>query len=312
VTRTMTLFGCLLLSTIALFSCSDADRSVSREQRLKVVTTLFPLYDFARNVGREKADVVLLLPPGVEPHSFDPKPKDIITVNKADLFVYTGNFMEPWAADLIRGIRGRELVVVDSSVGATLLKETDEEGQEGGKSAGGIDPHIWLDLGNTQVMVDNILNGFIKTDPDNTTFYEKNAAEYKARLRRLDQGFREGLANCEAGLFVHGGHYAFSYLARRYHLTYVSAYGFSPNAEPSPRHLADMIETIRKNRVRHIFYEELIRPRVAEMIAKETGSKLLPLNGGHNVAKDQIKQGVTFISILEKDLQSLKEGLQCR
>jgi zinc transport system substrate-binding protein len=318
--RRACLFVCLLFAAVALVSCGDVDRSADRGGRLKVVTTLFPLYDFARNVGGEKAEVLLLLPPGVEAHSFDPKPRDILTVNGADLFVYTGSFMEPWAADLIKGVKSRKLVVVDSSTGITLLREADEEGVEGQRHAGSngvhehgpIDPHIWLDLGDAQIMVENILKGFVGRDPANRAFYEKNAAEYKTRLQKLDRDFRDGLSSCEKRVFVHGGHYAFSYLARRYNLTYVSVYGFSPNSEPSAHHLADIIDTMKKNQVRCIFYEELIRPRVAETIAEETGAKLLPLNGGHNVTKDQLKKGVSFISILEKDLQSFREGLQCR
>lgn len=320
------LWGCLLcLIAVVLFSCRDSGRSsTSGEGRLKVVTTLFPLYDFARNVGGAKADVVLLLPPGVEPHSFDPKPRDIVTVSESDLFVYTGGFMEPWAEDLIKGVRNRRLVVVDSSRGVSLLKETHEKEADAhekndGKQArgsdhdhGSIDPHIWLDLGNAQVMVDNILGGFLEKDPANKAFYEKNAAEYKARLQQLDQNFKKGLARCTTRTFVHGGHYALSYLARRYDLTYVSVYGFSPNSEPSAHHLADIVDAMKKNGSHYIYYEELIRPRVAETIAEETGAKLLPLNGGHNVTKDELTRGVTFISILEKDLQSFREGLQCR
>ena len=284
-----------------------------------MVTTLFPLYDFCKNVGGEKARVTLLLPPGIEPHSFDPKPRDILRINEADLFVFTGSFMEPWATDLIKGIQGKRIVVVDSSKGVALLKEvpvedTEEEGQHHshGSNQEPIDPHIWLDPGNAQRMVDNILAGFVQRDPGNKGFYQANAVAYKAQLRQLDEEFRTGLSNCETRLFVHGGHYAFNYLARRYNLTYVSVYGFSPNAEPSPRHLADIIRTMKQHRTGNIFYEELIQPRVAGMIAGETGAKLLPLNGGHNVTKEELNRGVSFISLLEQDLKNLRTGLQCR
>jgi zinc transport system substrate-binding protein len=228
--------------------------------------------------------------------------------------------MEPWASDLLKGIGSAKLVVVDSSRGVGLLSEREGHApavSEGSDAAhpldhGPTDPHIWLDLGNAQQMVDNILKGFIQKDPQNKEFYERNAATYKGALDELDRRFRSGLSKCESKLFVHGGHYAFSYLARRYVLTYVSAYGLSPNSEPSPQRMAEIIETIRQNDVHYIFYEELIRPRVAETIASETNARLLPLNGGHNVTKDELKRGVSFISILEKDLDSFKEGLQCR
>jgi zinc transport system substrate-binding protein len=315
------IFSCfILLVFLALASCHRNSESSGERGRLKVVTTLFPLYDFSRNVGGEKAEVTLLLPPGIEPHSFDPKPRDILTINEADLFVFTGSFMEPWAASLIKSIHGKKLVVVDASKGVTLLPEIPAEEPEGDEQGrhdssnhpGSIDPHIWLGLDNAQKMVDNILAGYVQKDPQNTRFYEKNAAAYKARLQELDQGFKNGLSGCETRLFVHGGHYAFNYLARRYNLTYVSVYGFSPNAEPSPRHLADIIRTMRQHKTKYVFYEELIQPRVAEMIAKEIGAKLLPLNGGHNVTREELTKGATFISLLEQDLLSLKAGLQCQ
>jgi zinc transport system substrate-binding protein len=269
-----------------------------------------------------KGDVDLLLPPGVEPHSFDPKPGDVMKIHKADIFVYTGDFMEPWAAAIIKGALRRDLVVVDSSRGTRLRQESENQGPPGrgqdtairrdGAASESVDPHIWLDLGNAQVMVENILAGFIKKDPGNRSFYEKNAAAYKAKLRELDEKFRRGLASCETRLFVHGGHYAFNYLARRYNLSYVSVYGFSPDAEPSPGHLADIVQEIRRHNIRYVFYEELLQPRMAETIAQETGARLLPLNGGHNVTKEELQKGVTFISLLEHDLDNLRVGLQCR
>jgi zinc transport system substrate-binding protein len=304
---------------LALCGCNKNGEHSHRNGRISVVTTLFPLYDFARQIGGERADVTLLLPPGVEPHNFDPRPRDILAINKADLFVYTGNFMEPWAAGLIKGIK-KSVLVIDSSAGVTLLKEvevSDEPGDHAGATGKAshdepIDPHIWLDFGNAQKIVDNILAGFVEKDSEHRAFYEKNAADYKAKLRALDQQFADGLKICRTRLFVHGGHYAFNYLARRYGLTYISVYGFSPNAEPSPRHLANIVQTMRQNHVSTIFYEELIQPRVAETIARETGARLLPLSGSHNVTKNEFDHGVTFISILKQDLFDLRKGLQCQ
>ncbi len=304
---------CLLsLIALALFSCEGAKESPVRERRLRVVTTLFPLYDFARAVGGQKAEVELLLPPGVEPHGFEPRPKDILRINEAAIFVYTGNFMEPWAETIIKGIDTQKVLVVDASRGVTTTPVPKPDEHRHGDREERIDPHIWLDLGNAQKMVDNILQGFVEKDPHNREFYQTNAGAYSTRLRELDEKFRKGLAQCKTRLFVHGGHYAFHYLARRYDLTYVSVYGFSPNAEPSPRHLAGIVRTLRQHKIKHIFYEELLQPRVAETVARETGAKLLPLNGGHNVSREEMERGVTFISVLDQDLKNLREGLECR
>ncbi len=313
---------CVVFPAALVFSgCSPSRDHARQEAKLHVVTSLFPLYDFARAVGGEKARVVLLLPPGVEPHSFEPTPRDIIEVNEADIFVYTGGSMEPWAASVIKGVDRRKLVVIDSSRGVTARQRQEgapsEDEHSAHQEAEGnrgevMDPHIWLDLDNAQKMVDNILAGFIGKDAADKGFFEQNAALYKSRLRRLDEQFRESLGQCKTRLFIHGGHYAFNYLAKRYGLAYVSAYGFSPDAEPSPKHLADMIQMIRRHNAKYVFYEELIQPRVAETLGRETGAKLLALNGGHNVTAEEMKRGVTFISLLEQDLENLKVGLQCR
>jgi len=320
--KTLFLLASIVILVPAVF-CACAPPGDQRQQgpTLQVVASLFPLYDFARAVGGQKARVSLLLPPGVEPHSFEPTPGDILKIDEADIFVYTGSFMEPWAAAIIKGADRERLDVVDSSEGIRMRQEqkgapSEDEASSGQKAGAGrkepMDPHIWLDLGNAQRMVDNILAGFVRKDPANKGFYEHNAALYKARLRQLDEQFKEGLAQCETRLFVHGGHYAFNYLARRYGLTYVSAYGFSPDAEPSPRHLADMVQLIRRYKSTYVFYEELIQPKVAETIARETGAKLLALNGAHNVTADEMKRGVTFIGLMEEDLKNLRAGLQCR
>jgi zinc transport system substrate-binding protein len=311
-------FFCCLLSllTLPFTGCERSKGTPAGQKRLTVITTLFPLFDFARNVGGDRADVSLLLPPGVEPHSFEPRPRDILRINEADVFVYTGSFMEPWAGTLIKGIDRQKVVVVDSSEGAVLLSQTHtgEAGHDGHHDGEkeAKDPHIWLDLGNARKMVDNIVAGFVKKDPAHKEFYEGNARAYEARLQALDEKFKQGLADCKTRLFVHGGHYAFNYLARRYNLNYVSVYGFSPNAEPSPKHVAEIVQTLRRYHAQYIFYEELIQPRLAETVARETGATMLPLNGGHNVTREEMERGVTFISLLEQDLRNLSTGLQCR
>ena len=332
------LIALVLLAAVPFLWCcacsrQEAGRPAAERApgRLVVVTTLFPLYDFARSIGGDKAEVSLLLPPGVEPHSFEPKPADLMRIHKADIFVYTGDFMEPWATVLVKGVGKDGPLIVDSSRGIALQPQTQGAGESriktGARTGTGAvpapegahagaahsaDPHIWLDFGNAQVMVDNILTAFAARDPANRAFYEKNALSYMARLAALDEEFRKGLASCTTRLFVHGGHYAFSYLARRYGLTYVSVYGLTPDAEPSVSRLAWLVGEMRLSGVKYVFYEELIQPRMAETLASETGAALLPLNGGHNVTRDQMEKGVTFIAIMESDLKNLRMGLQCR
>ena len=299
-------FMTLILAVAGLAaSCQGNGVGTGNDGRLKVVASLFPTYDFARHIGRDKAEVTLLLPPGVEAHSFEPKPGDMMRLNRADILIYTNRQMEPWVRKILRGTQNGRLAVVEAGLGIALSRDTGE------KADGGGDPHIWLDFSNAAAMVDNIRNGFIGRDPKNSDFYFRNAEEYKALLQDLDRRYRESLSGCRKKVLVHGGHSAFGYLAGRYGLRYLSAYGLSPNAEPRPEDLVRLSRTLRASGLKHIFSEELLSPRIAEMIAKETGAAVLPLSTGHNIGREALVGGETFIALMMKNLEQLKAGLQC-
>ena len=306
------------LLAAALVSCDSNEKNAGTAagHKIRVVASLFPLYDFARNIGRDKAEVELLLPPGVEPHSFEPKPADVVHLNKADIFIYTNKYMEPWINDIIKGMDNKNTLILDSSRGISFIEEKEEghvdadHGKEHGHE--GMDPHIWLDLGKAIRMVDNISEGFAAKDPANAGYYRTNADEYKAVLQALDAKFRQGLSNCSNRLFINGGHFAFGYLAARYGLSYMSAYGFSPDAEPTPAQLVKISMMLREQHLKYLFYEELISPRVAGTIARETGAQLLFLHGAHNVSREEFQKGVTFVELMERNLGNLEKGLSCR
>lgn len=314
------LAGCFFV--VFCTACDKKEAAAPAGKKLMVVTTLFPLYDFTRNIGKDRVNVILLLPPGMEAHSFDPKPDDIMKVNSADVFVYTNRYMEPWATDIIGGMDTGKTVVVDAGRGTNMIKlpkgaEHEHEGGAEEKAGhrhheGDMDPHIWLDFGNAQVMVDNIAAGLAAKDPANKAFYASNAAEYKKKLAELDQKYRETLAHCEKRVLLHGGHYAFGYMAKRYSLEYESAYAVSADAEPTPQKIMDLIKKLRANNLHYIYTEELIEPRVAETIAKETGATILKLHGAHNISKADLAGGVTFLSLMERNLDNLRIGLQCK
>ena len=309
----------LAITILAFFffpSCQRNEKMTAGQKKLKVVATLFPLYDFARQVGREKIEVNLLLPPGVEAHAFEPRPADIKRIQDSDIFLFTNKLMEPWVGGLLKGIDTRSLTIVDTSKGITLLQRSSKHGDEERAHAdesGNADPHIWLDLSNAMRMVDMIASQFIVKDPRDKDFYAKNADEYKKKLEELDKKYKNTLSYCRNRVIVHAGHFAFGYLTKRYGITYVSAYkGFSPDAEPTPRRLVEITKNVRKYGVNYIYYEELAAPRVAEVIANETGCGLLMLHGAHNVTREEMNSGITFISLMEKNLENLKAGLQCQ
>ncbi len=289
-------------------------------RRLQVITTLFPLYDIARSIAGEKAEVLLLLPPGTEPHNYEPRPDDIVRINRAGLFIYTNRYMEPWAEKLIQGTNSQGPTVVDASAGLTLVaaggESHDDEhadvGEVGKDHAGRMDPHVWLDLENAVRMVDTILAGFVAKDSVNRPYFESNAAAYRLKLLALDHRYKVTLGNCRTRTLLHGGHYAFGYLARRYGLAYLAATGVTADSEPTPARLAELVKKIRSLGLKTIFAEELVSPRVADTIADETGAQVLKLHAGHNISRDELARGVTFPLLMEDNLATLAKGLQCR
>jgi len=315
------LFFFSLVVALAFSSCARQEEKKSEMKRLIVVATLFPLYDFARNVAGERAEVTLLLPPGAEPHGFEPRPADIVRLNKADVFLYTSPDMEPWAADILKGLQNRNVEVINTSQGVIAGEGQEKlEHRQGlqdkqihGHSdhSGAVDPHIWLDFGNAVRMVENIRDGLAKRDPAGKDVYEKNAGSTIGQLKALDERFRKGLQACEKKVLVNGGHFAFDRMAKRYGFRYVSVYGVSPDAEPTAANLVKLTKLIRENKLGYLFHEELINPRVAETLARETGATLLKLHPAGNLAKEQFDRGETFITLMDRNLENLKTGLQC-
>jgi zinc transport system substrate-binding protein len=308
--RVLFVLICLFTVIVAFNSCRPADKSTGDgHHKLKVITTLFPLYDMAKHIGAEKAEVSLLLPPGVEAHSFEPRPGDIVKINEADILIYTGKFMEPWAEGVIKGAADKNLMVVDASLGTKMVPGVFHDKDE---PAGSLDPHIWLDFDNAKIMLENILHAFQTKDSAGKGFYERRAADYRIKLAELDSAYKSALTSCKKKEIVYAGHYAFGYLANRYGLRYLAAQGVSPDAEPTAKDLGRLVEQIKRDRIKYIYYEELASPKIAETIAGETGAKMLMLNAAHNLARDQFEKGISFFDILRNDLDNLKIGLECR
>jgi zinc transport system substrate-binding protein len=294
---------------LALTQCKGTSQKNIDAGKVKIVTTLFPLYDMAKNIGGDRVEVSMLLPPGVEPHTFEPKPTDIVRINEADCFVYTGRFMEPWAEDIIKGVANKRLIVVDASKGTQMIPAVSPDKEE---PAGALDPHIWLDFDNAKIMARNIAEALETRDPADKALFAQKADEYNKRLTELDAAFRKTLGACKYKEVVYGGHYAFGYLAKRYGLKYLAAEGVSPDAEPTAKDLTRLVDQIKKNNIHYLFYEELTSPKIAETIARETHTKMLLLNAAHNLTKDQFNRGVSFFEILNTDLEQLKIGLECQ
>ena len=303
------IFGIIVVIAVAIVVLTTYKQNTkTNSNKISVVTTLFPLYDFAQNIGQDNVEVSLLLPPGVEPHSFEPKPSEIVKIGEADIFVYTGKFMEPWAEDIVKGIGNKKLIVVDASKGGNMIPGVFHDADE---PPGSLDPHIWLDFDNAKIMVDNITKAILEKNPSNAQYYQQNADDYKSALSNLDNEYKTALSKCQSKEIVYGGHYAFGYLAKRYGIEYIAAQGLSPDAEPTAQDLINLVEQIKAKNIQYIFYEELTSPKIAETLSRETNTKLFLLNPAANLTKKDFENKATFLSIMKDNLENLKIGLQC-
>lgn len=302
----------LIIIALLVFAAGCVREDTAKSDKISIITTLYPLYEFSKTVGGDKADVLLLLPPGTEPHTYDPKPSDIIKIANADIFVYIGEHMEPWAEDILKGIDNQNIIVIDSSKDISMIGHEEEihEHEEEMHEHGEHDPHIWLDFENDKQIITAITNALASKDPKHAEFYSNNAATYITRLNALDKKFREGLSDCRHDAFITGGHSAFSYLAHKYGLEQISVFGLSPDAEPSPKKVAEIIEIAKEKGLHYIFFEEIVNPKTAEVIADEIGAQTLVINPAASLNKKQMQEE-TFISIMEKNLESLRIGLGC-
>jgi zinc transport system substrate-binding protein len=284
----------------------------------RVVATLFPLQEFARAVGGENVQVDLLLPPGTEAHTWEPKPSDVAKIARADIFIYIGPSMEPWADKILQAVKKEKLKVIDASSGLQLLaaKHTEEKAgtpahlHEGAERVA-LDPHVWLDFMMDCKIVDSLMSALGEQDPARASSYRANAEAYKARLNALDQRYRQGLSRCRHHQIILSGHAAFAYLAQRYGLKQMALSGISPDAEPTPKRMIEVIEATRKKGIQFVFAEEMVNPKLAQALAKEAGVGILILNPGHNVTREQIQQKVTFLDLMETNLKNLERGLEC-
>ncbi len=271
---------------------------------VSVVTSFYPLYFFASEIGGEGVQVHNITPAGAEPHEYEPTTQDMLKIEKSDLLILNGGGLEPWGDKVIDTLSGNAARVV--TVGTKLA---DREFVEDGAPV--TDPHIWLSPVLAKEEVKEILRGFIAVDPDHAATYEKNAAVLLEKLDLLNEAFTNGLAQCDHRDIV-TSHAAFSYLAAAYGLRQVPISGLSPEGEPSPRQMAEVADFIRKNKITYIFFESLVSPKFSDTLAQEVGVQTLVLNPLEGLTRNEIVAGKTYFTEMRLNLANLRTALQCQ
>ncbi|MBP1992512.1 metal ABC transporter substrate-binding protein [Paenibacillus eucommiae] len=296
-------------------------------KKIKIAATFYPMAEFSRQVAGEHAEVITLVPAGVEPHDWEPSPKDMTVIKEADVFVYNGG-VEGWVDKALESAANDKRIVVETIHDLELIEgeEHSHEGEEAGhedehahegEEAGhadedvhehGLDPHVWLSPVLAQKQVAAIQAALEKADPAHKEDYKKNADIYIAKLKELDELFKSGLNGAKRKDFV-TQHAAFAYLAKEYGLTQVPISGISPEQEPSPSQMAEVIKFAKEHDVKTIFFETLVDPKIAQTIAKEVGAKTDVLNPIEGLTEEDQKENLDYIGVMKKNLEALKKAL---
>ncbi|TFE29872.1 metal ABC transporter solute-binding protein, Zn/Mn family [Cohnella luojiensis] len=302
--------------------CGKKDDTAQTDGKLKVVTSFYPLYYFAKEIGGDEATVVNLIAAGVEPHEWTPKSRDLDSVSEAQLFLYNGAGLEGWVEDFLNGLGSdSKVMTIEASKGITLIQGNPEHEEEHGEDHEGeeeeaqghseldVDPHTWVSPRSALVMAANIRDAFVKADPGNQAGYEERYLDLENRLKQLDAKFTQELSGFEKRDIV-VSHQAFGYLCRDYGLNQIAIMGLSPEAEPRSQDLLEIANFVKEHKIPYIFFEELVSEQLAKTLASEANVDTLVLNPLEGLTPEQEKAGENYLTLSERNLENLRKALQ--
>ncbi|MET3617321.1 zinc transport system substrate-binding protein [Peptoniphilus olsenii] len=325
---------------------NSADKGDENDGKMKVYASVYPMYDFAQKIAGDKMDVELIVPSGVEPHGWEPDQDAIKKLEQADVFIYNGAGLESWTDKVIDSLDNKDLKVVEASKGVNYIEsdhdhdhehnheamENHEEHNHDGNNHhegnhnhneenhnhedhehehehGGLDPHVWIAPLNAKIEFENIKNALAEADPENADYYEANYEEYAKKLDDLHKKYSDELSNLKNNQIV-VSHEAYGYLCKEYNLEQLGIQGVNAETEPDAKKMAEITNFVKENNVKTIFTEELIDPKVAEIIALETGAEVKVLSPLEGLSQEQIENNEDYFSIMEKNLENLIGALK--
>jgi zinc transport system substrate-binding protein len=305
----------ILIFSLTIFSggCRQVKPQNSKD-KITVTSVIFPSFDFVRVIAENRVNLVMLLPPGSEAHSYEPTPLDIITIKNSDLFIYPGGENSAWVDRILDSISNlsENMVVLNmidlvEAVEEELVEGMEEEGEE---DEAAFDEHVWTSPRNAKAIVAAITDALCELDSANADFFRQNAAEYSARLDELDASFKAVVEGAKRKTIIFGDRFPFRYLVDAYELDYFAAFpGCSTDTEPSAATVAFLINKVKNEKVPVIFHIELSNERMADTISEATGAKKLLLHSCHNVTKSDFHNGATYLELQKANVLNLKEAL---
>ncbi|MEW6044460.1 MAG: metal ABC transporter substrate-binding protein [Thermoproteota archaeon] len=316
------IIGAAIIGIVAAIAVSQSTQIPQEESKqpamqgskIKVIASFYPLYEFSKNVGGQLADVSTFTPIGIEPHDWEPSTGDLLELKQADIFVYNGAGMEPFVKKIVDSGEYQSVLFIETAREIELIKNENEEHADEGDELGHdlvYDPHIWLDPVLAKHQVETIKNAMIEADPNNAQYYEENAAAYVAKLDALDSKITAELADCKKDTIV-TFHTAFSYFANRYDIKTFALSGIAPESEATASELRETVDYIKENDINVIFAEDLIDPKLVNVLADEAGAQVLMLSPLEGLTKEELASGITYIDKMEENLQNIKIALECQ
>lgn len=284
------------------------------DNEISIVSTIFPPYDFTREVIGDYASVTQLLPVGAESHTYEPTPRDIVLIQNCDLFIYAGGESDTWIEEILSSVDTKQVRLLSmmdcvESVEEEIVPGMQEE--SGPKEEKELDEHVWTAPQNAIMITEKITEELAEIDSGHAADYRANAAAYIEKLQNLDYEYRQAVKDGKRKTIVVGDRFPFRYLADAYGLSYFAAFpGCSEDAEPSASTIAFLINKVNEERIPVVFHIEFSNEKVADSICESTGAKSLLLHSCHNVSEGEMNAGVTYLDLMEQNLANLKEALR--
>ena len=325
------LYKCLmfLITIFILVGCTtDTNNKINDDEKLNIITTIFPAYDFVREITQDSTNLSLLIPLGAEMHHYEPTPQDLINIQNCDVFIYVGGISDYWIDDLLKSLDTSSITIIKLIDLVQVLEEEIIEGMEVEHDDSHdhhhedhnhddhhhhdieYDEHIWTSIKNTMIINQEICRILATLDSYNAKFYYSNLADYIEELEILDSSFQEVINNAARKTLLFGDRFPFRYFIEDYNLNYYAAFpGCSTLTEASSATIAFLIDKVNEENIPVVFHLEFSNQNIVDIIVESTNAKKLQFHSAHTISKAEFDQGVTYLSIMYQNLEAIKEAL---
>lgn len=293
----------IILLIFIIFSNSACGLTEKENSKLKITTTIFPYYSFAKEICGEKAEIKMLIKPGAETHTYDPTTQEILEIQNSDIFIYTGGESDKWVENILKSIDTSNTKIIKAIEVIEPINTIHTHSETS-------DEHIWTSIKNASEITQKICDIICSINSENSDFYKKNTVNYIKQLQSLDKEFEKVSQSIDKTL-IFADRFPFSYFINDYKMEYISAFpSCSEESEPGVQTMSKIITTIKQENIKYVFYIEFSNQKIADTICSETGTKKLLFHSCHNISKEDFDSGASYLSLMKQNLSNLKEAIK--